>query len=1840
MNKIIFIFLSAFLSLTLISCSKKDDSASSSSSTGNYDTSNSCPQNNYISNVSHLTSDVSHLTSETGSRSSNRMDKVLYVDRKALSNYSADPYLSLDIFQGFQPDGVKESFSKHEQNEFDRIDLSESAPSLSATFTQEAWIYTDFTEDQLIQNRYHGTQSIFGPSPYLQLHRDLDQSEYEIRLGFNYPETEDPIGFAVPNIIKNIGWYHLAVTLDSERKYTLLVNGDEIFSQTLPEGQVPLATPTRYIGENFHGKIDDVRFWNLSRSAEQIKENMTKTLVGNETGLVAYYPMDVNNAYSMILDNSTNANHAKISDAQVFSKYFSSECSSGPDGSSKCPYPTILSAIEAVRGKIHQGDYGHRIVIKEGRYPEVILLNGLNKNGQQAVIVEGETGKEVILDGTIELKADWNDDNGDGIYETVLDMDALSTLAKTQVEKIYGVYVGNRYMIPALPMNVKNPTDRTKGNYHNPEPGTVWSWHKEIYQLMGPDDNITSDVAISPDNSSNWLVADPSNLDSLEEWAFDNESKKLYLYASENFIPSQTNVRVRIRDRFVSINESDKITLKNIHFFAGSLELIDSDYLTIEDSRFSFSSDIPTKMIRKNYHTGNFLRLRNSIFEHINEASPWTTKGQNARIENVLFQYNDWFNGSGLYAVAKPIGGLELPEAEYGVAPHGGKDRSPDGSSHPGIGDESWYAPVWRYVTIRDSWTAGMWPGRGSLVEYARLENLYDHCDCSGIQRNYYATVGTTTRYSWIINLPALNAIRFDSRKAGNFGEVHHLVSVGNRRGMRLKGDYHEAYNVTTYDESTKGIYNYTDRYSGFSNSNTYSELASVPGNAHSRLLNAIAQENAITNSPDFWPNLKYIEGRSEYDDSLYEAGYFMALVNAFKKYPNFQIKKSGIWYGKTMSSRPDDSTYQDFLQPWSDPRMELQMPWQKTLALPEADLIARYGMNPFKEDGVYSTDGNFYGVQSYDFRPKKGSSLIDSGVIVPGLNDGGRDAGYLPHPDWGKEQGGRFFNHKASYPGQHRKFIGKAPDIGAYEYGDSVYWIPGFRYSYPSVPIPNDNATKVPLEYGLAWNYPYKKDYSSTKAVVTISGPGVSLTETFTYPNNVLFASFKPNSTYKWSVSVDGVSGGEWTFTTNDRIYPLNDRSVDVVKPVEVYPFQKQNLEVSKTNVAFLRFDLPETIPGSYRIKLKLVPETVTNLKKGIGLYKFDKSDWNEIHNKKNECTSFEVNSNNNIGTLNHELGELIHTFRDLKAGVPVILDITDVIAASSGDFSLALSSIGDSDEVSFYSKEKFLKITGWSTEYAGYMRGYIRHRTPDYEVMPSIIFSNTALENEITPNGKGHNLEVLFGRGDGFYPTGKQVTVRAMVHEGMEFVKWEADDSLAIADENSPTTTVTIPGQDSVIRATFNYSEGNVFWTGVGGDGDITNPTNWSNNLNPDVDDAWQASDLGVIVLENNGDGSHVVTGTEFTWSDGDLILKGDTQLNTSYPRFYSGGDITLEDRSFLNASYSLVLGLDRSPSKMIITDNARVKVARSLALKGGSTLNQRGGWVMLTNIDPRNIGSLKLYDNSVYSLSAGRVDIKVKRDNIMIKDADNSTHGYINFTADSSGEIFFDNLTQENIKDFIDAGGIRVDNASVEPDLDTYFQTKFNYNSAAKVLRLKNRVSPSVTGTTTQGELLTAVTDNITDAIASGNFSYQWFRGDSLIDNATTATNRLNQADVGLAISVTVSYTDQQGIGQFLTSDASVAVASINDNPTGSVALSSYFPSKGRTLSVDTSTIKDPDGLGSFSYQWISDGTSISGATNSTYTLTQTNVGKRISLRVSWSDGQGTNESLTSRATYPVR
>ena len=71
----------------------------------------------------------------------------------------------------------------------------------------------------------------------------------------------------------------------------------------------------------------------------------------------------------------------------------------------------------------------------------------------------------------------------------------------------------------------------------------------------------------------------------------------------------------------------------------------------------------------------------------------------------------------------------------------------------------------------------------------------------------------------------------------------------------------------------------------------------------------------------------------------------------------------------------------------------------------------------------------------------------------------------------------------------------------------------------------------------------------------------------------------------------------------------------------------------------------------------------------------------------------------------------------------------------------------------------------------------------------------------------------------------------------------------------------------------------------------------------------------------------------------------------------------------------------------------------------------------------------------------------------------------------------------------------------------------------------------------------------------------------------------------------------------------------------------------------LSVDVSGIADVDGLGDFSYQWIRDSIDLVSATEPTYTLGYNDVGSVMSVRVSFTDGGSTAESVTSEVTSAV-
>ena len=76
-------------------------------------------------------------------------------------------------------------------------------------------------------------------------------------------------------------------------------------------------------------------------------------------------------------------------------------------------------------------------------------------------------------------------------------------------------------------------------------------------------------------------------------------------------------------------------------------------------------------------------------------------------------------------------------------------------------------------------------------------------------------------------------------------------------------------------------------------------------------------------------------------------------------------------------------------------------------------------------------------------------------------------------------------------------------------------------------------------------------------------------------------------------------------------------------------------------------------------------------------------------------------------------------------------------------------------------------------------------------------------------------------------------------------------------------------------------------------------------------------------------------------------------------------------------------------------------------------------------------------------------------------------------------------------------------------------------------------------------------------------------------------------------------------------------------------------------GETLTADTSGIADADGLqnATFSFQWVAGGSDISGATGSSYTVTASDHGQTVQVRVSFTDDAGNEESLTSAETGTV-
>ena len=238
----------------------------------------------------------------------------------------------------------------------------------------------------------------------------------------------------------------------------------------------------------------------------------------------------------------------------------------------------------------------------------------------------------------------------------------------------------------------------------------------------------------------------------------------------------------------------------------------------------------------------------------------------------------------------------------------------------------------------------------------------------------------------------------------------------------------------------------------------------------------------------------------------------------------------------------------------------------------------------------------------------------------------------------------------------------------------------------------------------------------------------------------------------------------------------------------------------------------------------------------------------------------------------------------------------------------------------------------------------------------------------------------------------------------------------------------------------------------------------------------------------------------------------------------------------------------------------------------------------------------------------------------------------------TRFASNDASFSSYSYGNIYRWEGTGLSLRDGDTVEVRLLSAFEDETAVNSAATG-------APVISGTVQVGETLTADTTGIADedGLDDAVFGYQWLADAIDISGAKGSTYTLADADENKAIKVKVSFTDDAGNDETLTSAATDAVSAATqpNNPATGAPTVSGTVQVGETLTADTSGIADADGLSNatFSYQWLADDAAIAGATDSTHTLADADEGKAIKVRVSFTDDGGNDETLTSAATDAV-
>lgn len=282
------------------------------------------------------------------------------------------------------------------------------------------------------------------------------------------------------------------------------------------------------------------------------------------------------------------------------------------------PFATIQHAVSVMTP-------GNTCYIRGGTYCEEVDLSGVAGESGAPITLTPYQDEEVILSGTLPITSNWTHHSGN-IYKTTLSEDIWQlfvdgkhmTLARFPNALAFSDLMWDRHMARRM----KDPGQSSNGHVvDDPTSGATATLADVGLSFNGcvgvfNFGNFSSSAGIiskhtagsdnfdfSPPtvtykrNSSPYFIeggvngAELAMLDRTEEWAYDESTKTLYLWANDGLDPTGRTIEGKNQTYFFTGDPATRyITIDGLDFFGTAFYFYSSDYITIKNCDLNYYS--------------------------------------------------------------------------------------------------------------------------------------------------------------------------------------------------------------------------------------------------------------------------------------------------------------------------------------------------------------------------------------------------------------------------------------------------------------------------------------------------------------------------------------------------------------------------------------------------------------------------------------------------------------------------------------------------------------------------------------------------------------------------------------------------------------------------------------------------------------------------------------------------------------------------------------------------------------------------------------------------------------------------------------------------------------------------------------------------------------------------------------------------------------------------------------------------------------------------------------------------------------------------------------------------